>query len=754
MRRYSFFVVLPLAAVSVMLGGHFWGGSVLLGVTLGRLVALRHWRVVVLGLILALGFGGWLVSRQRRLTNRRLSVTQVTPQTVRLRVAPDSVSIRGTGYHLVGQRADGERLLVHGQLRSVAELRTLQRLTVPTEWVVTGAAQGLLPAPNQHQFDAARYWEHRGIVNTLRVTGPLHLRPVASDARHWWGDHWHGWRSRLIQRCQRLPGALKVYALGLFPGSRATEAAQELAGMQRLGLIHLFAISGLHVALLLTVLEWSAVHLHLSREWWDWGLLLLLLGYAVLAGGGSGVLRACWMRAVQLGARRTGHSVDGLTAWSVALGVGLWQNPGLLFELGSQLSYGLSLGLILLPPLSVGWRQLSLTLLSLPSLLTGIFQWHGLTILANAVVVPLFPLVILPVTVVGTTVGPVFPGIARACAAVLGTFDAGLTGLASLPGNVLFGRPAWWISWAWLAGTWWLLSRPSRERRRGVKWLVASYVVVFGVIHLPLTGEVTYFDVGQGDSILIREPLNRRVTLIDVGGRLAFPQPHWAPPQAVQYGATHTSINYLKSLGIDHVDDVYLTHHDADHIGDLPAILQNLRVRRLLVPAGMEREPGWQRLLRGAPRVTIQPLQVGMAAGLRVWHPFRPGVADNGGSLALQGWYGGLNFWFMGDLDQAGERQILATGLPIHADVLKVGHHGSKTATAPAFVRQLRPRLAIISAGRHNRYGHPDQETLATLRQQRVPYWSTQENGMIRYTYWGQRGSWSTKLHLREASST
>ncbi len=752
--NHWFFISLPVAAISVLAGGHPWAGALLLVVALTRVRALRSQQTWVLTL-LAMGlFGGYLWVRHADLQRRQLPFATSQNTQLTLRVQPDAVVIRGAAYYFVGQNSQtGERLTVRGYAKSAAELRQLQRLTHVTQWQVTGQQQGILPATNFNQFDGAAYWRHRGIVKTVKITAVTARARASRSVFTWFGDWWHGWRAMLIHYCDQLPGALRVYALGLLPGTKAAEALGELQGMQRLGLLHLFAISGLHVALLLTAVEWLCVHLRIQREHWETGMLLGLPAYFILAGSGSGVLRACWMRGVQLTGKRLNWAVSTLDAWSLAFLIGLVVNPGLLFELGSQLSYGLSLGLILLTDESKAWRQAGLTLLGLPSLLSGLFQWHSLTLVANWLVAPLFPLTILPVTLVGTVVFPWFPWASQWCAWLLKVLDDGLAWLAKLPGNVPFGKPAWWIAWIWLAGTWWLFTRPPAQRRKWVVGLLASYALVYGAIHLPLTGEVAYFDVGQGDSILIREPFNRRVSLIDTGGRLGFPQPAWVPKTPQTYSAERTNINYLKSRGLDHVDDLYLTHHDADHIGDLPAFLKDLRVKRLLVPAGMETEPEWQHLLKNsATPVQVVPIQVGSAVPLLVRHPYQSAPAENANSLALQGTFGGLNFLFMGDLDRAGEQKMLTADPQLRTDVLKLGHHGSKTASAPAFIAQLQPKWAIISAGRQNRYGHPNEETLATLRTQRVPAVSTQTSGMIRYVYRGKQGYWQTKLKGAQVS--
>lgn len=746
--KYAFFMVLPLVAVSVIVGGHFWGGLGLLGLTLGRILALRNWKVALMAVIAVGGFSGYLLGREQQINRRQLPIDANQTVNVALRIQPDAVVLRGAAYYLVAQNVQtGEWMSVRGYAKSAVELHALQRLQQPQIWQVAGQQQGILPATNVNQFDAAAYWRHRGIVKSLKITTVNQRSPATSHWYQWFNDWWHVRRAQLIQYCDQLPGALRIYALGLFPGSRAAETANELQGMQQLGLLHLFAISGLHVALLLTALEWVCVHLKIPREHWEWLTLLSLPGYFILAGSNSGVLRACLMRGSQLASKKLGSQVDTLTAWSWALFVGLLINPGLVFELGSQLSYGLSLGLIFLTQETHWWRQIGLTLLGLPSLLNGVYQWHGLTLLANWLIVPLFPVVILPITIVGTLSFLWLPGLSHACAFLLEQLDHGLRLVGSWPGNILFGKPWWGFCWLWWGSAWWLFSKPVAQRRRWLLGLLASYGLAFGVIHLPLHGEVTYFDVGQGDSILIREPFNRRVTLIDTGGHLSFAQPKWVPKTVPTYAATQTNINYLKSRGISHIDDLYLSHHDADHIGDLPAILQAFRVERILVPAGMETETGWQHLLRGVRQSPpVVPITVGLQPRLQVRHPFTAAPAENGQSTVLQGSFGGLNFLFMGDLDQAGERAMLSADVHLRTDVLKLGHHGSKTATAPDFVAQIQPRLAIISAGRQSRYGHPHEETLTTLRQAQVPAISTQTSGMIRYVYAGDHGYWQTKL--------
>lgn len=131
---------------------------------------------------------------------------------------------------------------------------------------------------------------------------------------------------------------------------------------------------------------------------------------------------------------------------------------------------------------------------------------------------------------------------------------------------------------------------------------------------------------------------------------------------------------------------------------------------------------------------------------LQVLHPFKPGRGTNSDSMVLFGRFGNRNFIFTGDLDRAGELQVIRKYRNLHADVIKLGHHGSKTSSEPRFLSQLNPTIGIISAGRHNRYGHPNDETITTLQRQNISYWSTQKYGMIKYLYTRQAGQFQTTL--------
>jgi competence protein ComEC len=116
----------------------------------------------------------------------------------------------------------------------------------------------------------------------------------------------------------------------------------------------------------------------------------------------------------------------------------------------------------------------------------------------------------------------------------------------------------------------------------------------------------------------------------------------------------------------------------------------------------------------------------------RVYHPFKRGLGKNEDSIVVTMTLAGLRYMLMGDLDIAGEQRILSHYQVPRIDVLKCGHHGSRTSTSASFLAVVHPKLAIISAGKNNRFKHPHEEVLARLKAQHVQMLNTAELGMIR----------------------
>ena len=617
------------------------------------------------------------------------------------------------------------------RIRTLAEKKTLLQINKTKIWNVTGKVLPLQAPTNEAQFDWRRFYQGKNIFLAFAVTHYT-LQKVPPGQMAWRG-RLHDLRQALRLKLKRLPRPLDWYSATLLLGIRSSDADKTLADITRLGLLYLFSLSGLHVFYVVKTLRRFLKLLRLPK----WLEILVVLGvlpvYAILGGASASLVRAVWMCWLKLATRLIkGVRLKLATIWAVVLLLELWRYPALFYQLGAQLSYLLTL-VIVTSKTSSNWLfNLKLNAFSAPLVLYYTYQWNFLTFLITGWMNLIFEYIILPVTFIGAVV----PFLQNLAAQLLQLISSGLNLLARLPSNLILGRPPLIMVLFWLGVLLWL--QGSSKKIRWLALLGMSYFLIFLLLRYPLSSEVVYFDIGQGDCTLIRERFSRRVILIDTGGKVHFSMPNWKKHPTKTSGETIVA-NYLLSKGITRIDQLYLTHQDADHVGNFPSLSQLIKIKQIIVPAGMENLPSFKhRLAKSA----VMPEAVKGVTDrvklsdphLKLLHPFARGQGTNADSLVLWLDFYGLKCIFTGDLDRKGELAVSKKYPNLTADVLKMGHHGSKTATDPKFVQQLAPKVAIISAGRHNRYGHPNQETLVTLQKAKVPYYVTAKVGMIKFT--------------------
>lgn len=668
-----------------------------------------------------------------------------TPVRQALLVYPDEFKITGNFLSGVGKNcATNKKVALTMIINDEQTATKLQKMTRPVIWDVKGIAQPLLANTNENQFNYQRYRHHQGISYQVKVQELLSESPLRT---HGLISQCHYWRACLSQYLATMPRPLDAYCLQLLVGRGSEETADLMKSVKQLGLLHLFCISGMHVVLITILVRKLLIYLWWEKETIDLVLILALPLYLVIGGGATSLIRATIMAEMAL--LHPYLHLDALGGWAVSLIAGLVVDPLLLLTLGGQLSYLLSFMLQVLPPrLSLFKQSLLLNVVSMPSILSYVYELHLLSFVASYFVIPVFTMVIFPAVIIAPLCYHFCPVVTYLVNDGLVCFQRLLDWLARLPGMIGFGKPPVVLG-ILLFG----LSLVAISQYPQKKWwlvLVGTYILTAVVIHVPITGEVVFFDIGQGDSILIREPFNRRVLLIDTGGKVNFAKPGWAAASSTADDGERIVVNYLKSKGINHLDAIFLSHHDADHIGYLPSILGKVRVDQLIVPAGMEKQPV---LLTKLALTDTQPQLVPVTDQIRlprlplqILHPFTAGEAKNEDSLVLAGRFGRARFVFTGDLDRENEQRVLKKYPYLRADILKLGHHGSKTASDPLFLRKLCPTYGIISAGRFNRYHHPDDVTIDNLHEANIIPVSTQQYGMIKYTYCKNMGKIRTYL--------
>ncbi len=637
-------------------------------------------------------------------------------------------------------------------------------------------------ADNPGEFDAKAYYLARNTVyyvNAERIstirTAKMPLRETARRLRE-----------RLRGGLQKTLDAEEAgIAAALLLGDRSLLTEETKKVLEAAGLSHILSVSGLHVSLVGGGL-WLAAKWLLSFVCWEkkkgiWGrdgftwLAFLLAGggtlfYVLLAGEGTGLLRAGIMFFLMLAAGALGRSYDMESALAAAALSVLIPYPEALFTSSFQLSFGCVYIVSVPVPWVVERWQLQtgagkaaaaamlLQLFMLPLMLRHFYVWHLWTLPVNLIVLPVLPWIL------GGAAGAALGGafllplgyVAAAPTHVLMQLLLKLSGMAaSLPGaSVVLGCPELrqLFLYACAAGAViWLMTRDrSRELRRegGLRIsgkskiklflqeamrLLAPLLLFFLVLpwifalRRPRGVRITSLYVGQGDAAVVETPDG--TWLIDGGNILGDP-------------GADVILPFLRFRGIRKLDGIFVSHPDIDHFSGLETVLRDrgIRTGKLYIPAFSAAESKLSGLLGAAGEtgtaVCLPERGDRIICGQTVFSVLHPPAgmgakSGNDASLVLQLSFGSFDALFPGDLGLEGEAGLLQAGILTEVEWLKVGHHGSKNAGSSAFLRQIRPLAATVSCGRGNVYGHPHADALRRLEEAGVRVYRTDRQGAV-----------------------
>lgn len=550
---------------------------------------------------------------------------------------------------------------------------------------------------------------------------------------------------------ERLPGFPGRLAEAMVLGRSRALTPEERDVFRRTGAAHLVAVSGLHVGLI----AWL-VNLCLSglpRRGRILGTAAATWAYAALAGGAPSAVRAAAL-ITAAGAGAWVHRPRPLWRWlALILPWCLWADPGLLESVGFRLSVGAVGGILFVADcvrprgrlriLAPAMASLGAQWGTLPVLVNAFGALAPLALVPNLLAVPLAG-VFLPAALLALATGSlgalgVWPAAAaRALGSAIGAglrLCAGplpyLDHLGRVPTGALAAGPLLMMFWFSLPGR--LRERP-RVRAAALLLAVVSAAAVFLPVSKPPGPWIAFLDVGQGDAMVFR--LSDGTTwVMDVGDDRG-------PGDA----GRDVVAPFLRREGIRTVDGLLVSHRHRDHVGGLAAFLERVRVRRVYDagygPAGgtagrmdslLAAHHLWPCLVaRG------DTLHAGPGCRLVALHPGRGdptlptlGVGLNDRSLVLRLVDGDLAAVLAGDAEGGAEASMLKAGTLAPVRILKVGHHGSRTSSSAAFLDALDPEIAVISAGEHNRFGHPDPATLRHLAARGVRVFRTDRDGCV-----------------------
>jgi competence protein ComEC len=668
-----------------------------------------------------------------------------------------------------------EKLLIRYKISSEQEKETLKKNDFFRYLChVTGELSKPSMAKNPNGFDYRNYLATKQIYwiveienNPLHTCSPRKLSPLVMIKQI---------RSTGINYLENhFPREIASLSAALIFGDRNLISPDLLADYQKTGIIHLLAISGLHVSLLVGMVFYIGIRSGFTRQFMINFLLLLLPIYVVLTGAAPSVIRAVLMILLVLLTQKWKGKIKLLPidAISLALIVYLLVSPMVIFDIGFKLSFTVSLAIVLSAPYILKRYQKNLTrmittsviaqLAALPLLLYHYFEISLISIVANLLYIPLFSFVFLPglylLFFAQLLLGkmPVF--VTQFFITIIHFSNNLIAYLATIPfAHFVPGRPNWFflIMYVVIVLIIFFIWEGSHLKKKSLLISITCFLFTIQVSwnFLNPFGEVTMIDVGQGDSILIHLPFGKGNYLIDTGGTVGFNEEQWRKRSKPYEVGRDVVVPYLKGKGITKIDKLILTHGDMDHIGGAYSIIQELQVKQVLMPSVVEPSETEVQLVEEAKKRGIMVNKVSTGdkweSGDALFYVLSPEKNFKGernrGSIALFAKIGGVTWFLAGDLDQEGEEKVIKEFPHLSIDVLKAGHHGSKTSSSENFINQVKPSVALISVGEKNRFGHPHQEVLEKLRKANSTIYRTDKQGAITYQFYQGKGTFSSYL--------
>ena len=651
----------------------------------------------------------------------------------RVRILPDTIKVNGDSLSFRG-KADGRTFQVYYKLQSEEEKEQFQALTDLYEIELEGKLSEPEGQRNFGGFDYQTYLKTQGIYQTLTIKSIQSLKQVSS-----WdiGESLSSLRRKAVVWIKtHFPDPMRNYMTGLLFGHLDTDFEEMNELYSSLGIIHLFALSGMQVGFFMDGFKKLLLRLGLTQEKLKWLTYPFSLIYAGLTGFSASVIRSLLQKLLAQ------HGYKGLDNFAVTVLVLFIIMPNFFLTAGGVLSCAYAFILTMTSKEGEGFRavareSLVISLGILPILSFYFAEFQPWSIILTFVFSFLFDLVFLPLLSILFILSFVYPVTQlNLVFEWLESIIRLVSQMASRP--LVFGQPNVWLLILLLVSL-----ALVYDFRKNVKRLAGFSLFIVGLFFLtkhPLENEITMLDVGQGESIFLRDVTGKTI-LIDVGGKAESDKKieKWQE-KATTSNAQRTLIPYLKSRGVDKIDQLILTNTDKEHVGDLLEVTKAFHVGEILVSKGSLTQKEFIAELE-ASQTKVRSVTVGenfsiFGSQLEVLSPSKIGDGSYDDSLLLYGKLLDKHFLFTGNLKEKGEKDLLKQYPDLEVDVLKVGQHGAKTSSNPVFLEKLNPELSLISVGKNNRAKLPHQETLTRLETIKSKIYRTDQQGAVRFTGW------------------
>lgn len=536
---------------------------------------------------------------------------------------------------------------------------------------------------NDYAFNEFHYLRSMNVIAKGQIT------QIVSLKQHKGLYHWIEKRlsnNQSIHNYQRL----------LLLGEKNESIQEDYQALTKLSLVHLFALSGMHVHILSAMLQ-KCLGLFVNEKLSKFVSLFLLGIYIFSIPMSLSLYRAYFVLLLYTLFQRWIHQLDVLSFLVI---VYLIINPYLIYNASFVFSYFVYF--IVLLTTSLKRQLLWIYLSTIPLVLQMNAHISLFSYVLGVILTPFIECFYM------FCVGSMFFSVMEyGLILMVGSLQKIIIFAQSIDGFLTFAYPTFLFVMLYYILYFCIIYHQQLNRpiHRYVMALCCLMIVFRFYSEYRIYGEITMIDVGQGDCTLIRLPMNQGNILIDTGGNQDYDL------------ATQTIIPYLKASGIHSLDYIYISHDDYDHSGALDSLVENFPVKQVI-------------------RHFEEPRQIGHITITMLEHVHRQDTNDQ--SLVMKIDFPSFSLLMTGDISLEVEKELVERYRKMDVDILKVSHHGSKTATSPILFQMIEPDVAMIGVKKKNMYRHPNQEVIQRLKRKGIHILRTDEDGMFHIRYYGQ----------------
>ena len=534
-------------------------------------------------------------------------------------------------------------------------------------------------------------------------------------------------KDNLIKRAYNMKN--NSFLLTLVLGDKSLLDSETYDAYQKNGISHLLAISGTHVSVLLAFFSRMFNNIKPKKKLIILSIILIFFGY--LTNFQASVNRAIFFYIFSNINKIFSFNYNNIHILIFTAIFLIVINPFIVYDLGFIYSFIVSFGIIYYNDKITGNYIAKLLKISIISFLFSLpisasvnYEVNITSILINIIYVPLISLIIFPLSIITY----IFP-ILETLYTILINFSDFLINIF-LNFCIFINIPKYMMI---LNAIFYILLIIIKQNP---KWIITFILIIIIIKLAPYIDDSYYLfflDVSQGDSLIFITPHKREVILIDTGGKIEYEKEEWQKSNK-KYNLSDNTIKFLKSMGTTKINYLIITHGDYDHMGEAINLVENFKVEKVIFNCDelndLEKELIEVLGKKKIPYYScVKELNVDNNKLYSLNNKDYGNENDNSSVI-----YTKLNnhkFLFMGDAGVGVEEDLIEKYNLQDIDVLKVGHHGSKTSSGKEFINEINPKYSIISVGKNNRYGHPNKEVLDTLNDSKI--YRTDQDGSIMF---------------------